>query len=125
MLTAFVNAFGRVISELGIAMMLGGNIKGSTLTLTTAIALETARGEFALAVEPDLLLLDDPTTFLDSVTASFVENLLKNLNKSGYFNKPITVVFSTHNAQQAYSLADIIINIHSGKIEAVIESPSH
>lgn len=50
-------AFGRVISEVGIAMMLGGNIKGLTRTMTTAIALETSKGEFALGMALGLFLL--------------------------------------------------------------------
>lgn len=57
LLAAVVNAFGRVIAELGIAMMLGGNIKGATRTLTTAIALESSRGEFGLAVALGFILL--------------------------------------------------------------------
>ena len=45
-------SFGRVIAEVGISMMLGGNIKGFTRTMTTAIALEYDKGEFILAVAP-------------------------------------------------------------------------
>ena len=47
---AFTATFGRVIGEVGVAMMLGGNIAGYTRTMTTAIALETAKGEFGLAL---------------------------------------------------------------------------
>jgi len=54
---AIVVAFGRVISEVGIAMMLGGNIKGLTRTMTTAIALETAKGEFELGLALGIVLL--------------------------------------------------------------------
>jgi tungstate transport system permease protein len=54
---AIVVAFGRVISEVGVAMMLGGNIKGLTRTMTTAIALETAKGEFELGLALGLVLL--------------------------------------------------------------------
>jgi tungstate transport system permease protein len=54
---AVVIAFGRVISEVGIAMMLGGNIKGLTRTMTTAIALETSKGEFELALALGIFLL--------------------------------------------------------------------
>jgi len=49
--------FGRLISELGIALMVGGNIAGVTRTMTTAIALETSKGEFALGFALGLLLL--------------------------------------------------------------------
>ncbi len=50
-------AFGRLVSELGVALMVGGNILGATRTLTTAIALETGKGEFALAFALGILLL--------------------------------------------------------------------
>lgn len=56
-MAAVVVAFGRVISEVGIAMMLGGNIKGLTRTMTTAIALETSKGEFELGLALGLVLL--------------------------------------------------------------------
>ena len=56
-LAAVVVAFGRVISEVGIAMMLGGNIRGFTRTMTTAIALETSKGEFELGLALGLFLL--------------------------------------------------------------------
>lgn len=55
--SALVVAFGRVISEVGIAMMLGGNIKGFTRTMTTAIALETSKGEFVLGLALGMVLL--------------------------------------------------------------------
>jgi tungstate transport system permease protein len=56
-MAAIVVAFGRVVSEVGIAMMLGGNIKGLTRTMTTAIALETSKGEFELGLALGLVLL--------------------------------------------------------------------
>ncbi len=52
-----MSAFGRVCSELGIAMMVGGNIRHYTRTMTTAIALETAGGEFSLALALGMILL--------------------------------------------------------------------
>jgi tungstate transport system permease protein len=54
---AVIAGFGRVISEVGVAMMLGGNIRGYTRTMTTAIALETSKGEFALGLAIGLVLL--------------------------------------------------------------------
>ncbi len=54
---AMLSAFGRVVSELGIALMVGGNIRGETRTLTTAMALATQRGDFALAVSLGAVLL--------------------------------------------------------------------
>lgn len=50
-------AFGRVVTEVGVAMMLGGNIRFSTRTMTTAIALETSKGEFAQGIALGLVLL--------------------------------------------------------------------
>jgi len=50
-------AFGRVVSEVGIAMMVGGNIKWHTRTITTAIALETGKGEFAQGIALGMVLL--------------------------------------------------------------------
>jgi len=54
---AIVAAFGRVISEIGISMMLGGNIRGFTRTMTTAMALQYDKGEFVLAVALGVILL--------------------------------------------------------------------
>lgn len=56
-LAALATTFGRLISELGIALMVGGNIRGSTRTMTTAIALETSKGEFATGFALGLVLL--------------------------------------------------------------------
>ena len=56
-LAAIITGFGRAIGEVGAAMMLGGNIQGATRTITTAIALETSKGEFELGLALGLLLL--------------------------------------------------------------------
>ncbi|NIL95956.1 MAG: ABC transporter permease subunit [Planctomycetales bacterium] len=56
-LLALLTAFARCISELGIAIILGGNIPYRSQTLTTAIATETARGQFARGVAMSLILL--------------------------------------------------------------------
>ncbi len=56
-LIAGVTAYGRAISEVGIAMMIGGNIKWYTRTMTTAIALETAKGQFAMGIALGVVLL--------------------------------------------------------------------
>jgi tungstate transport system permease protein len=56
-LAALVMGFGRAIGEVGAAMMLGGNIQGFTRTMTTAIALETSKGEFELGLALGILLL--------------------------------------------------------------------
>ena len=54
---AIITGFGRAIGEVGAAMMLGGNIAGFTRTMTTAIALETSKGEFETGLALGLLLL--------------------------------------------------------------------
>ena len=56
-IAAVIAAFGRVIAEVGISMMLGGNAKGYTRTMTTAMALEYDKGEFVLGVALGLVLL--------------------------------------------------------------------
>jgi tungstate transport system permease protein len=56
-MAAVVAAFGRVISEIGISMMLGGNAKGFTRTMTTAMALEYDKGEYVLAVALGVVLM--------------------------------------------------------------------
>lgn len=57
LLTAIITGFGRAIGEVGAAMMLGGNIQGSTRTITTAIALETGKGDFEMGLALGILLL--------------------------------------------------------------------
>jgi tungstate transport system permease protein len=51
------NGFGRVISEVGCAMMVGGNIAGVTRNIPTAISLETAKGEFAQGIALGIVLI--------------------------------------------------------------------
>ena len=50
-------AFGQVVAEVGAAMIVGGNIRGSTRTLTTAVALFTSQGDFGMALALGLVLL--------------------------------------------------------------------
>jgi tungstate transport system permease protein len=57
MLAAVMAGFGGVISEIGASLMVGGNIKGQTRTLTTAMVLETGKGNFDVAIALALLLL--------------------------------------------------------------------
>jgi len=56
-LAALILGFGRAISELGVAMMVGGNIRGFTRVMTTAISLATTRGELELALALGIILL--------------------------------------------------------------------
>jgi tungstate transport system permease protein len=57
LLTAFLAAFGRAIAEVGAIIIVGGNIRGYTRTMTTAIALETGKGDLTLALALGLILL--------------------------------------------------------------------
>lgn len=70
LLTAFLAAFGRAIAEVGAILIVGGNIRGYTRTMTTAIALETSKGELSLALGLGLVLVSL------SVTISTVAFLL-------------------------------------------------
>lgn len=63
---ALITSFGRVIGEVGISMMLGGNIKGYTRTITTAIAMETNKGRFSFGLALGIILL----------TISFIINFI-------------------------------------------------
>lgn len=56
-MTAIMTGFGRVVSEVGISLILGGNIRGLTRTITTAITLETSQGDFAVAFALGIVLL--------------------------------------------------------------------
>lgn len=56
-LTAFLTAFGRAIAEVGAVIIVGGNIRGFTRTMTTSIALETSKGDLSLALALGLVLV--------------------------------------------------------------------
>jgi tungstate transport system permease protein len=73
-LAAAVTATGRVLTEVGISLMVGGNIKWHTRTITTAIALETGKGEFGTGIALGLVLL---------LIALTVNILLAGLRRSG------------------------------------------
>jgi tungstate transport system permease protein len=57
LLAAIVSGFGRIIGEVGAAMMLGGNIRHFTRTMSTAIALQTSMGEFEIGIALGIILL--------------------------------------------------------------------
>jgi tungstate transport system permease protein len=56
-MSALIMGFGRAISEVGIALMVGGNIRGYTRTLTTAISLETSKGDIELSMALGIILI--------------------------------------------------------------------
>ncbi|MCR3883744.1 ABC transporter permease [Methanotrichaceae archaeon M04Ac] len=68
MMAAVLLGFGRALSEVGVAMMIGGNIRGYTRVLTTAIALETSRGDIEFSMALGIIL----------VSISLIVNLLVN-----------------------------------------------
>ena len=57
LVTVFLAAFGRAIAEVGAIMIAGGNIRGHTRTITTAIVLETSKGEIAMAMALGMILV--------------------------------------------------------------------
>ncbi len=71
LLAALMAAFGSVISEVGASMMVGGNIRYQTRVLTTAIVLETSKGEFGVAISLGLLLL--AITFLVNLALTWIQ----------------------------------------------------
>jgi tungstate transport system permease protein len=56
-LAALIMGFGRAISEVGLSLMVGGNIRGFTRTITTAISLETSKGDLELALALGIILI--------------------------------------------------------------------
>jgi len=69
-LAGAIAAYGRVMTEVGISMMVGGNIKWHTRTITTAIALETNKGQFGMGVALGLVLL--AIAFCVNLSVSFL-----------------------------------------------------
>jgi len=56
-MAAAIMAFGRAISEVGISLMVGGNIRGFTRVITTAISLETSKGDLELSIALGIILI--------------------------------------------------------------------
>ena len=56
-MAAIIMGFGRAISEVGIALMVGGNIRGFTRIITTAISLETSKGDLELSIALGIILI--------------------------------------------------------------------
>jgi tungstate transport system permease protein len=74
LMAAVCNAFGRVVSEIGCSLMVGGNIAGVTRNIPTAIALETSKGEFAQGIALGIVLLVVALANQFGVRLSFREN---------------------------------------------------
>jgi len=73
-LGAVITGFGRVVAEVGAVMMVGGNIDGRTRVMTTAIVLETRKGNFELAIGLGMILLS---------LSFFVNSVLYTIQKGG------------------------------------------
>ena len=84
-LGAVILGFGRAISEVGVAMMIGGNIDGETRVLTTAIALQTGMGDFPFSIALGIILL----------AIALVVVVCLNLVTSGAFEKFERIVGGT------------------------------
>ena len=57
LMVVIATAYGRIVAEVGVAMMIGGNIKYFTRTITTAVSLETNKGEFAMGIALEMVLI--------------------------------------------------------------------
>jgi len=66
----------------------------------------------AFAVEPQILLLDEPTANLDPANAATIENVIRKTRE----RETCTVVLATHNLHQAKRLSDMVVHIHCGKV---------
>jgi tungstate transport system permease protein len=75
-LVAALTSYGRIIGEVGSAMMLGGNIKWHTRTITTSITLETGKGDFALGIALGIVLL--AISFALNISLSFLRRRVGN-----------------------------------------------
>jgi tungstate transport system permease protein len=75
-LAAVIAGFGRVISEVGASMMVGGNVRGYTRVLTTATVLEVSKGQFELAIALSIILL-----LLNFFVVSVISHLQQRENK--------------------------------------------
>ncbi len=76
-LGAIITGFGRIIAEVGAVMIVGGNIAGQTRVMTTAIVLETRKGNFELAIGLGVILL---------IISFFINSFLYNIQRGGNSN---------------------------------------
>jgi tungstate transport system permease protein len=81
LLTVLIAAFGRAISEVGAVMVVGGNIEGFTRVMTTAIALETSKGDLPLALALGLVLMS--VVLLLNVLISFLRRWRQRIDGAG------------------------------------------
>jgi tungstate transport system permease protein len=94
-ITAILTGFGRVIGEVGIAMMIGGNIRWYTRTLTTAIVLETSKGEFAFGFSLGIILM------MIAIIVNFLLHYLKSIKLKKQY-KVDKIITNQHNQSVNY-----------------------
>lgn len=75
LMVVVATAYGRIVAEVGVAMLIGGNIKYFTRTITTAISLETNKGEFEMGIALALVLI------LIAFFVNFIIHALKRLDR--------------------------------------------
>src|SRR3990170_1622061 len=140
LLTAILAGLGRARAGGGAVMIVGGNIDGVTRGMTTAIALETSKGDLPLALglghlahrparvlsggeqqrlalarawalHPEVLFLDEPTASLDPTATREIEAVIRAFDGAG-----TKIVMATHNLGQARRLGDEVIYLHQGRM---------
>ncbi|HOX16969.1 MAG TPA: ATP-binding cassette domain-containing protein [Spirochaetales bacterium] len=77
----------------------------------------------ALAAEPDLLLLDEPSASLDAMTKEAFQHLVLTLSRAGDEGREMTVVLVTHDVEEAAYLADTIVVMDAGRARHVVKNP--
>jgi NitT/TauT family transport system ATP-binding protein len=73
----------------------------------------------ALALKPDLLLMDEPSSALDAITKEHLQNLILKLYKA----HPMTIMLVTHSIEEAVFLGQKIIIMDEGKIKTILDNP--
>ncbi|MGC8998750.1 MAG: ABC transporter ATP-binding protein [Candidatus Bathyarchaeia archaeon] len=95
-------------------VQLSGFERKNALALSGGEAQRVAIAQ-ALVIEPELLLLDEPTANLDPRNVSIIEEVISHVNREN----ETTVIMTTHNMHQAENLAHRIAVLNEGKIEAI------
>jgi tungstate transport system permease protein len=107
MLTVVIASFGRAISEVGAVMIVGGNIDGFTRVMTTAIALETSKGDLPLALGLGLVLLG-VVLFLNALIA-----VLRYWRERSEYSELLCVAPHSTHTKSAPSAAQPVMEVSS------------
>lgn len=73
-----------------------------------------------LAIEPDLLIMDEPSSALDAITKEKLQNLILDI----YKNNPVTMIIVTHNIEEAVFLGQKIVIMNRGGIKHIMDNPN-